>query len=71
MPYINKTTIKKGTPIRESKRGHYNFHYPTGDPYDAPRDIVCEVRSWVGTRDWQAYQVYVEDLPGRIIWTQK
>jgi hypothetical protein len=69
--YNGKTTIKKGTPIRESKRGHYNFHYPAGDPYDAPHDIICETRSWVGTKEWQAYQVFVEGLPGRIIWSQK
>jgi hypothetical protein len=71
LQYKSKTIIKKGTSIRESKCGHYNFHYPAGDPYEAPNDIVCEPKSWVGTKDWQAHQVYVDDVPGRIIWTQK
>lgn len=70
MKNTEKTILKKGTPIRESELGQYNFHYPTGNEYEAPTDIVCERKWWVSPKNWNAYQVYVDDKPGRIIWSK-
>jgi hypothetical protein len=65
-------TIKKGTLIRESERGHNNFFYPFGEEYESLEDIQATTLPWIdpSANRLQAYLTKNLDK-NRVIWVAK
>ena len=67
-----KIKIKKGTLIKESETGHYNFQYPLGEEYEATCDIEARPLSWMDptSKGYKACLTTNMDK-NRIIWVLK
>jgi len=69
--------VPKGSRIRPSQLGYYNFWYPDdAQEYVSEESLICEHMLWRGSETWEAVMVTTEQAkaygsPIRVVWIEK